>query len=135
MYLLGYEGHETILVSAQKAPEYIQWTIGKQEFDEMIATKKNSSLGHDGIPCCIYRCAGGLTVRQLDALRPLTLCNRCIHPAQRCVSTRQMTDNTFEVETTAVAHVACATRDSGILLTHFACAYRMLAHVPNCSNV
>ena len=34
-----------------------------------------------------------------------------------------MTDNIFEVETTALAHVACATRDSGILMTDFACAY------------
>ena len=78
----------------------------------------------------------GLIVRSPDALRPLTLCNcdckiittaicfgRCIHPAQRCVSTRQMTDDIFKVETTALAHFACATRDSGVLLTDFACAY------------
>ena len=81
-------------------------------------------------------------VRPPDAFRPLTLCNcdckimttaicfglhwysiRCIHPAQRCISSRQMTDNIFEVETTALAHVTCATRDSGILLTDFASAY------------
>ena len=84
----------------------------------------------------------GLIVRSPDALRPLTLCNRdckivtrtiCfglhrystrrIHPAQRCVSTRQMTDNIFEVETTALARFPCATRDSGILLTDFGCPY------------
>ena len=68
----------------------------------------------------------GLIVWSLDALRPLTLltvtgrsstaicfgllrCStRCIHSAQRFVSTRQMTDNIFEVETIALAHFACA---------------------------
>ena len=86
-------------------------------------------------------------MRSPDALRPLTLCNcdckiitmatcfgrhrysiRCIHPAQRCVSTRQMTDNIFEVETTALAHFACVTRDSGILLNDFACACPSVNH-------
>ena len=66
----------------------------------------------------------GLIVRSPDALRPLTPCNcdckilttaicggllwytmRCIHPSQRCISARQMTDNIFEVETTALAHL------------------------------
>ena len=85
-----------------------------------------------------------LIVRSPDALRPLTLCDcdcktaicfglhrystRCIHPAQRCISSRQMTDNTFEVETTALAHVACATRESGIILQNFACAYPSVNH-------
>ena len=78
----------------------------------------------------------GFIVRSPDALRPPTLCNcdckiitvaicfslhrysiRCIHPAQRCISSRQMADSIFEVETTGLARVACATRDSGILLT------------------
>ena len=39
-----------------------------------------------------------------------------------------MTESIFEVETTALAHVACATRDSGILLTHFPCAYPSVNH-------
>ena len=78
-------------------------------------------------------------VRSPDALRPLTLCNcdcklltsticrglhwytmRCIHPSQRCISSRQMTDNIFEIETTPLAHVACAPQESGVLLTDFA---------------
>ena len=69
----------------------------------------------------------GRIIRSPDTLRPLTLCNcdcklltsaicrglrwytmRCIHPSQRCISSRQMTDNIFEIETTALAHVACA---------------------------
>ena len=80
----------------------------------------------------------GKIIRFLDALRPLTLCNcdcklltsaicrglrwyttRCIHPSQRCISSRQMTDNIFEIVTTALAHVACAPQESGILLTDF----------------
>ena len=34
-----------------------------------------------------------------------------------------MTDNIFEIETAALAHVACAPQESGILLTDFAAAY------------
>ena len=59
----------------------------------------------------------GRIIRSPDALRPLTLCNcdcklltsaicrglhwytmRCIHPSQRCISSRHMTDNIFEIE-------------------------------------
>ena len=50
---------------------------------------------------------------------------RCIHPSQRCISSRQMTDNIFEIETTALAHVVFAPQKSGILLTDFAAAYPM----------
>ena len=39
-----------------------------------------------------------------------------------------MTDNTFEIETTALAHVACAPQESGILLTNFAAAYPSVNH-------
>ena len=39
-----------------------------------------------------------------------------------------MTDNIFEIETTALAHVACAPRESGILLTDFAAAYPSVNH-------
>ena len=89
----------------------------------------------------------GLIVRPLDALRPLTLCNcdckllttaicrglhwytmRCIHPTQRCISNRQMTDNIFSVETIALAHVACALQLSGIIFTDFAAAYPSVNH-------
>ena len=166
--------------------------MDKQELDEMIATKKESAPGPDGIADGIDRCAGGLgshflinaqrsvveggsvptcfaasrtdsipksstvddnglIVRSPDALRPLTSCNCdckiitteicfglhgcstwCIHPAPRCVSTRQMSDDIFEVETTALAHVACVTRDSGILVTDFACASLGVSKRQNC---
>ena len=75
--------------------------------------------------------AGPFSFPKSYAVRPLTLCDcdckiittaicfglhrysiRCIH--------RQMTDNIFEVETTTLAHVTCATCDSGVLLTEFA---------------
>ena len=89
----------------------------------------------------------GRIVRSPDALRPLTLCDcdckilttaicrglqsytiRSIHPSQRCISSRQMTDNISEVETTALAHVACAPRESGIQKIDFAAAYPSVNH-------
>ena len=39
-----------------------------------------------------------------------------------------MTDNIFEIETTALGHVACAPQESGILLTDFAGAYPSVNH-------
>ena len=39
-----------------------------------------------------------------------------------------MTDNIFEIETTAFAHVACAPQESGILLTDFAAACPSVNH-------
>ena len=75
----------------------------------------------------------GRIVRSLDAPRQVTLCRcvdkilttaicsglhqhsvNCIHP-QRCVSTRQMTDNIFEIETSTLAHCTCMPHNSGIL--------------------
>ena len=89
----------------------------------------------------------GRVFRSLDALRPLTLCNcdcnlltsafcrglnwytiRCIYNSQRCISSTQMTDNIFEIESTALAHVACVPQDSGVLLTDFAAAYPSVNH-------
>ena len=89
----------------------------------------------------------GRIVISAEALRPLTLCNcdskiltsaicpglhwytvRCVHPSQRCISSRQMTDNIFEIETAALAHVACAPRESGTKLTDFAAAYPCVNH-------
>ena len=39
-----------------------------------------------------------------------------------------MTDNIFEIETTALAHIACAPQESGVLLTDFAAAYPSVNH-------
>ena len=41
---------------------------------------------------------------------------------------QKMTDNIFEVETTALTHYVCAAHDTGILLTDFACAYPRVNH-------
>ena len=180
--------HEDILRFVQQAPDDINWALDRAEFDDLLASKKDSAPGPDGIPYGVYRCAGGLgskflfhsyqavlekmdipdcfaesrtvfipktsdtddlgrNIRSPDALRPLTLCNcgcklltsaicrglhwyttQCIHPSQRCISTRQMTDSIFEIETTALAHVACAPQDSGVLLTDFAAAYPSVNH-------
>ena len=180
--------YEEVLRYVQQAPVDISWTIDRAEFDELIALKKDSAPGPDGIPNGVYKCAGGLgahflfntykylveggavlelfaigrtvfipkssdiddngrIVRSLDALGPLTLCNcdcklltsaicrglhwfsmRCIHPSQRCVASRQMTDNIFEIETAALAHVACAPQESGILLADFAAVYHSVKH-------
>ena len=38
------------------------------------------------------------------------------------------TDNIFEIETTALAHVACTPQESDILLTDFAAAYPSVNH-------
>ena len=51
---------EDILRFVQEAPDDIRWTIDKTEFDELIALKKDSAPGLDGIPYGAYRCAGGL---------------------------------------------------------------------------
>ena len=52
--------YENILRYVQKAPDDIRWTIDRTEFDELIAMKKDSAPGPDGIPYDAYRCAGGL---------------------------------------------------------------------------
>ena len=88
----------------------------------------------------------GVIVKSSDALRPLTLCIceckmittticfglhgysiRYIHAAQRCISSRQMTDNIFEVEMTALAHVTCGTCDL-YSVEDFAAAYPVVNH-------
>ena len=44
----------------QKAPDDIRWTINRTDFNELIAVKKDSAPGLDGIPYGAYRCAGSL---------------------------------------------------------------------------
>ena len=55
-----HHDHETILECVQKAPDDVKWEIDRREFDEMIATEKESAPGPDGVPNGICRCAGGL---------------------------------------------------------------------------
>ena len=51
--------YETILEYVQQAPHDMRWEIDKNEFDEPMATNKESAPGHDGIPYSLCRCAGG----------------------------------------------------------------------------
>ena len=44
----------------QHAADDIRWTIDKTEFDELIALKKDSAPGLDGIPFGACKCAGWL---------------------------------------------------------------------------
>ena len=125
--------YETILEYVQKTPDDIRWETDKNECDELLATKKESAPGPDGIPYSLYRCAGGLgstflfkVYQHTYLLAARSFCSllqvgpssfdckilttaicrgrqwctmRCIPPSQRCISSRQMTDNTSEVET------------------------------------
>ena len=51
------------------------------------------------------------------------------HEMYRSISeTRQMTDNIFGVDTTALAHVAFAPRESAFPLTDFAATYPSVNH-------
>ena len=52
--------HEETLRFVQQAPNDINWTIDRAEFDDLLASKKDSAPGPDGIPYGVYRCAGGL---------------------------------------------------------------------------
>ena len=52
--------HEIILGYVQKAPDDIRWEIDRNEFDKLMATKRESASGPVGVPYSICRCAGGL---------------------------------------------------------------------------
>ena len=84
----------------------------------------------------------GGNIRSADALRPSTLCIcdcKLLTSAfvevftgilcnaftlHRCISTRQMEDKIFEIETITLAHVACAPQDAGVLLTFCRCIFQ-----------
>ena len=49
--------HEDILRFVQHAPDDIGWTIDKTECDDLLALKKDSAPGPDGIPPrCLQMC-------------------------------------------------------------------------------
>ena len=52
--------YENILRYVQKDPDDIRWEIDGNEFDELMATNKESAPGPDGMPLSLNRCAGGL---------------------------------------------------------------------------
>ena len=47
--------YEDILRHVRKALDHIRWTTDKTEFDALIALKKDSAPGPDGIPYGVYR--------------------------------------------------------------------------------
>ena len=44
----------------QKDPDDTRWVIDKDDFDELMATQKESAPGPEGIPHSLCRCAGKL---------------------------------------------------------------------------
>ena len=52
--------HEDFLPHVQQAFDDISWTIDQVEFDDLLALKKDSALGPDGISNGTCRCSGGL---------------------------------------------------------------------------
>ena len=52
--------YEKILRYVQRALDDIRWVMDKNEFDELIATKKEPAPGPAGIPYSFDRCVGGL---------------------------------------------------------------------------
>ena len=48
------------MLFVQQAPDDINWTLDQAEFDDLLALKKDSAPGPDGIPYRANRCAGGL---------------------------------------------------------------------------
>ena len=49
----------TILDFVQRAPESVQWTVDKDEFDIIISTEKKFAPVPDLLLHSVYRCAGG----------------------------------------------------------------------------
>ena len=52
--------YEDILRFVQQAPDDISWTIDQAEFDDLLALKKDSAPGPDGIPYGACKCARNL---------------------------------------------------------------------------
>ena len=163
---------KTILSYVQRVFDDVHWTLRKENFYDVLATKE------DFVPGLPYRCVGAIAGQILyDACRqllgprwwppsrfllpaeqssypslpqltsragmcdvltrrgPSAICfglrqysTSCLHPAQRCVTTRQMTDNIFEIETAALAQWACMRGGSGICVTDFVSAYSSVKH-------
>ena len=60
-----HEHSEDMLRNVQLAPEGIVWDVSRQEFEELLATKRESDPSPDRLPYSMYRCAGGTGTRFL----------------------------------------------------------------------
>ena len=56
---LRHHQNEDIFRYVQQTLDDFNWTIDQTEFDDLLALKKDSAPGPDGIPYCVCRCAGG----------------------------------------------------------------------------
>ena len=132
--------HETILRNVQKAPDEWWEGICSRAWWDPIQYLVCGRIGFSVLVSCVQACARGwrcprsfcceqdlfhsqvLRCWRRWSYNEIARRSRCMHPARRCISSRHMTDNIFEIETTALAHVSCALQESGILLTDFAAA-------------
>ena len=67
--------HDDILRHVQQAPDDIIRTVDQTEFDGLLALKKDSAPGPDGIPYGVYRCAGGSRTKTIPDGQWLSFCN------------------------------------------------------------
>ena len=52
-------GPRRCLLFVQLAPLDLNWTVGLDEFEELLASERESAPGPDGLPYSVYRSAGG----------------------------------------------------------------------------
>ena len=50
-------------MNVQRAPEFTQCTLVKEEFDVLISTKKEAAPGPDGLPYNVCRCVGAFVLK------------------------------------------------------------------------
>ena len=114
--------YENILRYVQKATDDIRWESDRNEFDELMATNKESAPGPDGIPYSFYRCAGGIGFE--DSVLRVQICaggwyyscafcrkQNCIY-SQVLRHRRQWKDRQITGSTTSVDAVQVRLQDS-----------------------
>ena len=62
-----------MLSFVQPAPHDMKWAVGLDEFEELLASKRESAPGPDGLPYSVYRSAGGTGAKFLSAAYQATL--------------------------------------------------------------
>ena len=66
-------GPRRCLLFVQRAPLALNWTIGLVELEELLASKRESATGPDGLPYSVYRSAGGIGAKFLFAANQASL--------------------------------------------------------------
>ena len=62
-----------MLSFVQSAPRDLNWTTSLEELEELLASKRESALGPDGLPYIVYRSAGEIGAKLLLAAWQATL--------------------------------------------------------------